>query len=109
MNPISVAPGNDSFCVRCCMTMPRFAPERCFESGEPRRWLEEEILPGYITACRWFGGKARGPQTFEIAALMRLPQTPEAARLALVRVSYADGTSGLYQVPLAVAIGASAR
>ena len=90
--------------------MPRsFAPERCFESGEPRRWLEEEILPGYITACRWFGGKARGPQTFEIAALLRLPQTAEAARLALVRVGYADGTSGLYQVPLAFAIGASAR
>lgn len=84
-------------------TPPSFAPERLFDSGEPRRWLEQEILPGYITASRWFGGKARAPRTFELAALLLLPGAPQRSRLGLVRVHYADGASTLHQLPLAFA------
>lgn len=88
-------------------TPPSFAPECLFESGEPRRWLEQEILPGYISASRWFGGKARAPRGFELAALLPLPGAPERSRLALVRVAYADGTNALYQVPMALTTTAS--
>jgi hypothetical protein len=59
-----------------------------------RALVEQEVLPGYITASHWFGGKARHPRTFEIATLLPLPEL-ERSRLALVRIGYVDGTNAL--------------
>ena len=80
-----------------------------FDPGEPRRKLEEQVLPPYITGCRWFGGKARGARKFTIADLWSLPgEAPRRRRLALVRFEYGDGTSDLYQLPLQLAHDADA-
>ena len=74
-----------------------------FDPGEPRRMLEEQILPAYIAGCRWFGGKARAPLKFAVAELLRVPGASDEARLALVRIEYGDGTSDWYQLALQVA------
>ena len=50
---------------------------------------------------RWFGGKARSPQRFEVVAANRVV-VPERQFLA-VRVRYSDGAPELYSVPLGIA------
>ena len=80
--------------------------EQIFDEGEPRRALEETALPAYIPRCRWFGAKARVPERFVIAELLTIPKGPRvpegepAARLAFVRVEYADGGTETYALPL---------
>jgi trehalose synthase-fused probable maltokinase len=79
-----------------------------FDPGELRQILEEQILPRYISGCRWFGGKARAARKFTISDLWRLPDAAEDARLALVRIEYDEGASDLYQLPLQLTYGADA-
>ncbi len=76
-----------------------------FQPGESRRLLEEEILPGYIARCRWFGGKARAPQKFTVL------DAPEiaGAHLLFVRADYAEGAPETYLVPLQIATGIGAE
>ena len=80
--------------------------EQIFDEGEPRRALEETALPAYLPRCRWFGAKARVPERFVIAELLTIPKGPRvpegepAARLAFVRVEYADGGAETYALPL---------
>ena len=76
-----------------------------FEPGESRRVLEEEILPGYIARCRWFGGKARGPQKFTVLDALEMA----GARLLFVRVDYAEGAPETYLAPLQIATGIGAE
>ena len=76
-----------------------------FEPGESRRVLEEEILPGYIARCRWFGGKARAPQKFTVLDALEIA----GARLLFVRVDYAEGAPETYLVPLQIAMGIGAE
>ncbi|MEO8352672.1 MAG: putative maltokinase [Chthoniobacteraceae bacterium] len=81
------------------MTLSTNAPD-FFEAAEFRAALEEKILPAYISKCRWFGGKARSPKTFRVAELLRLPGWDPNYRLGLVRITFADGSDDLYQLPL---------
>ena len=73
------------------------------ESGQA---LLEQVLPGYIAQRRWFGGKSRTVRTAHIASMTPLPGTDTA--FAEVNVAYEDGSSDLYQLPLAMASGAEA-
>ncbi len=68
---------------------------------ESSQALLEQVLPGYIAQRRWFGGKSRTIRFAQMASISPLPET-EAA-LASVNVLYDDGTSDLYQLPLAMA------
>ena len=68
-----------------------------FHSIEGRRWLEAEVLPGYVRRSRWFGGKARAVEGVKIAEV--IPFRGDAC-LALVEVRYPAGVSEIYQVPL---------
>ena len=45
--------------------LPGTAGSQIFQAGENRE-LERDVLPGYTTRCRWFGGKAREPHGFRI-------------------------------------------
>ena len=74
------------------------------ESGQA---LLEQVLPGYIAQRRWFGGKSRTIRSAQITAMTPLPGT-EAA-LAAVNVLYDDGSSDLYQLPLAMATDGEAE
>ncbi len=65
--------------------------------------LERQILPRYVPECRWFGGKARGAHRCRILELIPISATDEGARLACVRIEYADDSSETYLLPLRVA------
>ncbi len=68
---------------------------------ESSQALLEQLLPPFIAQRRWFGGKSRTIRAARIASLTPLPGS-EAA-LSSVNVVYDDGTSDLYQLPLALA------
>ncbi len=69
--------------------------------NESSQALLEQVLPGFIAQRRWFGGKSRTIRSAQMATVMPLPGTESA--LASVNVLYDDGTSDLYQLPLAMA------
>lgn len=66
-----------------------------------RHWLEGEILPVWMPQQRWFGGKARSPQRYRLFRQVALGP----AWLFGVEVTYADGETETYLLPLM--IGAS--
>jgi maltokinase len=64
-----------------------------------------DALTAYISGARWFGGKGRD---FEVAEVRRLVMPPLAelpdappVRLGLVTMTYDDGSTETYQVPVA--------
>jgi len=71
-------------------------------------WLER-ALPGWLTARRWFGGKARALRGLTVLDAVPLPLEGESARLALVRARYAQGRPEIYSVPVAFSAGARAH
>ncbi|HEY2342230.1 MAG TPA: hypothetical protein VGH90_04325, partial [Chthoniobacteraceae bacterium] len=73
-----------------------------WRTAEGRETLERKILPPYIPTCRWFGGKARGVERFEVNALASVSPTDEKTRLAFVKAAYSDGSSEIYLLPLRI-------
>jgi maltose alpha-D-glucosyltransferase/alpha-amylase len=66
--------------------------------------LLEQILPGYISQQRWFGGKSRAIATVRIASATLVPST--SAALTSVEILYKGETATtteIYQLPLAIA------
>lgn len=75
--------------------------------GAPSPPEIEQILPAYIAAQRWFGGKSRHIAEARIASSARVPGSE--AVLTTVAVHYEDrGPGDLYQLPLAIAYGEEA-
>ena len=89
--------------------LPDIAGPQVFAPGESRALLEREVLPGYIARCRWFGGKAREPLGFKVREMVAVSAAPDAARLALVEITYASGGADTYLLPLQIAAGARAE
>ena len=69
--------------------------------------LLEQVLPQYISQRRWFGGKSRTIRSTTLASVTALPGTE--AVMAAVDLVYEDGTSDLYQLPLAMATDGEAE
>ena len=67
--------------------------------------LETRILPAYLNACRWFGGKTRGIRLCRIADRIPFGDGPQ---LVLIDVTYFDGGVETYALPLHIATGAAA-
>ena len=65
-------------------------------------------LPAYIRERRWFGGKSREITACSIADALPLPANAPLAYLCVVEISYADGGSDSYLLPLASADGVQA-
>ncbi len=63
-------------------------------------WLNrvESLLPAYIARQRWFGGKSKRIQFAQVVSSTTIG-TADAV-IALVKISFQDGTSDLYQLPL---------
>lgn len=72
-------------------------------TGAARAALEGEVLPRFLAAQRWFGGKARRVVAVRLAERATLRGDEAPAWLQFVRVEYADGPVDLYFVPLAIA------
>jgi maltose alpha-D-glucosyltransferase/alpha-amylase len=84
--------------------------------GTEKRSPLDAALPRLLTGSRWFGGKGRKITSTRVADWVDVPMshywtpqeempTPEPARVAFVRVEYADGDPETYELPLAFVPG----
>src|SRR5438309_1910589 len=71
--------------------------------------LESEILPEYIAGCRWFGAKARTLRQMRVLERSTISSEPNAAQFWFVEVSYLDGPTETYALPVKIASGDKAR
>lgn len=58
--------------------------------------LESNIFPVYFNTCRWFAGKARAQNGFYIRHALPMGE----AQILIVEVTYHDGPSEFYQLPI---------
>ena len=65
----------------------------------------EEVLPAYMRARRWFGGKARPIKTVAIREVVPMPLGSQTAYILLVEVQYLEGDAQGYVLPLTFALG----
>jgi maltose alpha-D-glucosyltransferase/alpha-amylase len=75
--------------------------------GMGRKRLETVNLPEYLPQQRWFAGKARAIKSTRIINWAPIKE-PHSA-LALVEVQFEAGEPEVYQVPLAITLGAAAN
>jgi len=74
-----------------------------------REQLEKEILPNYIQNRRWFGSKARTLRHLKVIEQSAISSDADAGRLWFVEVSYLDGPTETYALPVKIASGDAAR
>ncbi|MEY2571997.1 MAG: maltose alpha-D-glucosyltransferase / alpha-amylase, partial [Verrucomicrobiota bacterium] len=72
-----------------------------------RTAIEREVLPGYIRNCRWFGAKARTLRQMRIVE--EIPVGGEGAAIWFVEVSYLEGATEVYALPVQIARDDAAR
>jgi maltose alpha-D-glucosyltransferase / alpha-amylase len=75
--------------------------------GPGRKRLETVNLPEYLPQQRWFAGKARAIKSTRIINWAPIKE-PHSA-LALIEVQFETGEPEVYQVPLAITLGAAAN
>ncbi len=74
----------------------------------PRAIIEERLLLPYLSRQRWFGAKARPIAGARFVDWAPIGSGTRPAFLTIVEVSHLDGSTDLYQVPLAVLEGEAA-
>jgi maltose alpha-D-glucosyltransferase/alpha-amylase len=77
--------------------------------GSMRGIVEKQALVPFLQRQRWFGGKARPVASARFFDWVTLRRGTHPAFLSLVEVSYRDGGSERYVLPLAMAGGAEAE
>jgi maltose alpha-D-glucosyltransferase/alpha-amylase len=78
-------------------------------ANNQRALFEREILPEYIRTCRWFGGKARTIRAVQITEEIPISTEANAARLWFLEVSYLEGATEIYALPVKITSGAAAN
>jgi maltose alpha-D-glucosyltransferase / alpha-amylase len=66
------------------------------------------VLPDFLTAQRWFAGKARNVRSAQVSESLQLRLDGNRARLAMVRVQYLEGDPEDYLIPVTFESGDSA-
>jgi maltose alpha-D-glucosyltransferase/alpha-amylase len=69
----------------------------------------EGILPRYLRARRWFGGKTRGVKSAGLTDVVPMPADRPLALISLVTVEYREGDPETYALPLTFALGDEAE
>ena len=69
----------------------------------PRRLLQETILPAYLLRCRWYPAKDAGPPLVQIEDVLTCPEPIGHTALAILRVTPPGQASSRYVLPLALA------
>jgi maltose alpha-D-glucosyltransferase / alpha-amylase len=69
----------------------------------------EKVLPDFLRAQRWFGGKARTISSIDLEDAIQLPHDSRAAYVTVVRVNYAEGDPDNYALPLTFVSGSEAE
>jgi len=70
-----------------------------------RRTPLEQLLPDYLAARRWFGGKARKIRSAQVSDIVPFPYDGSHANLCFISVEYVQGDSETYLLPLNFAPG----
>jgi maltose alpha-D-glucosyltransferase / alpha-amylase len=65
----------------------------------------ERVLPEFLRARRWFGGKARRIKSVDVAEAVHLHGVSPTTYVALLQVVYTEGDPESYSLPLAFAGG----
>src|SRR5688572_13603362 len=78
-------------------------------SGDQRKTIERDILPGYVRNRRWFGSKARSIVSMRVLGEVPVAKEPDAARIWFVEVTYRDASPETYTLPVQIARGDAAR
>src|SRR5438552_2249919 len=78
------------------------------DDGERSR-IESEVLPEYIANCRWFGAKARTLRQMRVLERSPISSEPDAAQLWVVEVSYLDGPTENYSLPVKIVSAETAK
>lgn len=73
---------------------------QALEQYNYRRQLERKILPAYMQANRWYGGKSRNAISFEVNRRPGISFGGNTACLAFIDVRYAEGLPDTYFLPL---------
>ena len=73
-------------------------------AGKARAALEE-ILPGYLRTCRWFGGKARRIKAAAIRDVVPVSNTDSMYYLTFVQVEFGEEEAETYALPIAYGTG----
>jgi len=81
---------------------PALSSPATWTSGLLKR-LEREVLPAYLPACRWYGGKERIMRELKIVQNVPLGADPAPARVLIVEVMFTDGLPDSYVLPVAFA------
>lgn len=74
-----------------------------------REKLETDILPPYLKERRWFGGKAREIQQFQVLEDISLGKNPAATHLLFLEVQYTEGLPEVYLLPVSFAVAEKAK
>jgi maltose alpha-D-glucosyltransferase/alpha-amylase len=69
--------------------------------------FESLILPAYLNAARWFGAKSRGIRAARIVERIAMGD-PDPAQIILIDLTYFDGGTDTYLLPLQIAVGPAA-
>lgn len=77
--------------------------------GKTREKFEDEILPQYITGCRWFGGKARKIRQIRIMEKIPIGKDSSLTQLLFVKVLYTEGLADVYLIPISFVSGIEAE
>jgi maltose alpha-D-glucosyltransferase / alpha-amylase len=77
--------------------------------GKAREQLERSVLPEFLRAQRWFGGKGRRLASLRFADWGDFPAPQSRVFLVLLEVGFSDGQSDRYFFPLGVTRGDSAE
>jgi maltose alpha-D-glucosyltransferase / alpha-amylase len=78
-------------------------------SGENRKRIERDVLPGYVRNRRWFGSKARSITAMRVAEQVPVSSEAGAAQIWFVEVTYRDGSPETYTLPVQITRGDAAR
>ena len=82
--------------------------ENLLSNGQ-RTTVEGEILPRYLQTCRWFGSKARTFRNLKVIEQVAMSEEADSAQLWFVEVSYLDGPTETYALPVKIASGEAAH
>ena len=81
---------------------------KVFAMGDLKEMLAEEVLPGYLQNCRWFGGKARKIREINITEVIPFGKKPDITYLVFVRVTYTEAEQETYALALSFSSGEEA-
>ena len=85
----------------------RVMPQRTAMAAKLRGQLENEVLPGFLPAQRWYAAKAEPLQRVEITELVAWPSKGDGWLWLWAKVHTATGKTQTYTLPLAIGWGES--